>query len=457
MKSHLATEQDRVLVDAVEADGPLRPNARRATIGDNLKFSTKGLEAYFFAEWQPLLVDLLVVAASADFCDLTVRRPKRGWGRAFDVRVAVHEPKKWSEDGVRSALEDALSFLTGDSWLFSFVKRRCPEREVSRETLNLGTSTRLIVPYSDGLDSRAVAALTADKEDGLVRVRLGTKGADTQQKSRRWIAFAKVPYDVNLRKRERIESSARTRGFKFAVITGIAARLADVDRILVTESGQGALGPVVAVSGHAYPDYRVHPAFSIRVERLFEALLGSSPRYEYPRIWSTKGETLKDATKLAQPPAWDDTRSCWQQARQIGFDGRLRQCGICAACMLRRMSMHTAAIQERDDEYVWESLSASDFRAGAAKGFTRFTKSLERYAIAGILHLDHLAALANSDLHRRYLRRAARQVGDPLDLPVDHAEELLLGLLNRHAREWRSFVRSLGPNSFVSQIAAAAP
>ena len=84
-----------------------------------------------------------------------------------------------------------------------------------------------------------------------------------------------VPYEVKLGKRARVKSSARSRGFKFAVITGIAAQLARVSRIVVTESGQGALGPILASTGQSYPDYRVHPAFTRRVEKVFELLTGT--------------------------------------------------------------------------------------------------------------------------------------------------------------------------------------
>ena len=60
-------------------------------------------------------------------------------------------------------------------------------------------------------------------------------------------------------------------------------------------------------------------------------------------------------------PAWTDTRSCWQQSRQSSVGHHRRQCGVCAACMLRRMSMFTAGIEEPAETYVWERLSAARF------------------------------------------------------------------------------------------------
>ncbi len=452
-----AAEQPH-LFDAVQAENARRPGASSALIDDKLRLSTAGLETYFFSRWEPLLVDLMVVAAAVEYCDVSCRRPSHGWARSFDVRVAVHSPDHWQQDQVREALTDVLGFLTGDLWTFSFEQRRRVAEPVRQQSFELGTSARVIMPYSDGLDSRAVAALIASEEsDALVRVRLGAKGADLNVPSRRRYPFTVVPYEVRVPRADRRESSARSRGFKFSVVTGVAAHLANVDRIIVTESGQGVLGPVLTVSGHSHPDYRVHPAFSRRMERFFMALLGRSARYEYPRLWSTKGETLAAAAALTSRFDWSDTRSCWQQSRQVSVDGRRRQCGICAACLLRRMSLHRAGLIEVPGTYVCEDLSASSLTASAIKGFSGFTNALHEYAIAGVLHLDHLASLAGSDLHARGKRRVAREVALAEGVDEISVEKALQGLLERHHKEWSAFLESLSVRSFIRQIASVKP
>jgi hypothetical protein len=445
-------------IDAVELCQSVRIGARSAVLGESITLSIEGLKDFFFADWRPDLIDLLVVAAAVEFCDLSVKRPALGWSRSFDLLVAVHEEAVWNTSPVRTALEEALVFLTGDRWRITFINRRNPVVQVKARKLDLDTPDRVIMPYSDGLDSRAVAALVEHEEKGgLVRVRLGMKGADNAGSPRKNRRFMAVPYDVKLGKRMRVESSARSRGFKFAIITGIAAQLARIDRVVVTESGQGSLGPMLAASGQSYPDYRVHPAFTRRVERLFEILTGSAPRYEYPRIWYTKGETLAKANALAAPPSWHNARSCWQDSRRVGFDGHRRQCGICAACMLRRMSIHRAGIEESDSEYIWENLGAGDIRDGAVEGFMHMSRAFEEYALAGVLHLDHLAGMAGSDLHRRAVRRVARETGDALGLSIAESERALNDLLARHRSEWLAFQVSLGSRSFVSRVAMVSP
>jgi hypothetical protein len=445
-------------IDVIEIGEAPRDGARLATLDQTITLSIEGLKDFFFADWRPELIDLLVIAAAVEYCDLSVRRPSWGWARSFDLLVAVHEDEQWSATPIRDALEEALGFLTGDRWRLSFIKRRNAVVKVSPRRFVFDTPDKVIMPYSDGLDSRAVAALVEEKEKGgLVRVRLGSKGVDSARIPRKKRRFAVVPFEVKLDKRQRVESSARSRGFKFAVITGIAAQLAPVDRIIVTESGQGALGPILASSGQSYPDYRVHPAFTRRIERLFEVLTNKAPSYEYPQIWNTKGETLAAAAALPKPPTWHDTRSCWQDSRRVSFDGARRHCGICAACMLRRMSIHRAGIDEPSSEYIWEDLTAAEMEDGAVVGFSGMSSAFRDYAIAGILHLDHLAALSGSELHRRTVRRVARETAEALGIEMAEGEREMMGLLERHRAEWLDFLVSLGSRSFVARVAMVTP
>ena len=93
------------------------------TSGPRSISQSPGWESYFYTGWRPELVDLLVIAAAVEYCDLSVKRPAWGWARFFDLRVAVHSLNRWEDPAVHNALEDALSFLTGDQWIVSFVQR----------------------------------------------------------------------------------------------------------------------------------------------------------------------------------------------------------------------------------------------------------------------------------------------------------------------------------------------
>ena len=441
-------------VDVVERGGTARNGRLRCAIDEHLRFDTRGLESYCVAGWNAMAHDACVVGAAVQFCDHTVRRPSTAWGRDFSLRIPVHNPDHWGSAVVSDALQDALQVLTGDRWRIDFV-RRSKDFVPNWHKLDFPNPS-VVMPFSEGLDSYLVAGLLQQElGDSLVPVRLeskssagGRRGASSAR------AFASMPWRVSYGDTGSVEASARSRGFTFALLSGIAALLCKSNRIILPESGQGALGPPLVPVGQAYADLRSHPSFTDRMETLLLALFGHAVSYEYPRLWRTKGETLEEFLKFSPSDAkWLGTRSCWQSALRVSVGGRRRQCGICAACLLRRMSVHAAGRCEARDTYVWEDLSARRFEDGAARAFQkrRPKGALYEYAIAGVLHLEHLAGLSRSEAEAATLNKQTFLLSRSLGLERQCIRTRLEGLLRRHEDEWRGFVDSLGPRSFVAQ------
>lgn len=444
-----------VKVDVIESHGRSRSGRVACEIDSDLKFSTEHLESYCLAQWEPIAYDALVVSAAVEFCDRILRRPVHQWGRDIDLRVPVHEPELWNAKATSDALHAALNFLTGDRWRVSFFARKSAFTVPQQVPFDIPSDIAAVIPFSEGLDSRAVAGLMHEEMgDQLIRVRLGTKPFDSAASGTKQ-PFTSVPYKVKPVVGSFVESSARSRGFKFAMVSGLAAYLVKADRIIVTESGQGALGPALVPVGQTYEDYRNHPLFTDHMEALFEALYGRPLRFEFPRLWYTKGETLaKFVKECSEGHSWTNTWSCWQQNRQVSVAGRKRQCGICAACMLRRLSVNAAGLEENRETYVWEDLSVATFEKGAAKDFARITKAQREYAIAGTLHLHHLAGLRHSQADQGTINLAVSQLGRSRGLADADAHSRLDRFLSQHETEWKQFLNSLGPNSFVANWAA---
>jgi 7-cyano-7-deazaguanine synthase in queuosine biosynthesis len=350
-------------------------------IDQNLRFCTESLESYFFAQWSSVVYDALLVAAAVEYCDRIQRRSAFVWGREIDLTVPVHDPDLWNRKDVAEALHQALNFLTGDRWQIAFHSRRRPLNPPRQGMFRLDANKSAVIPFSDGMDSRAVAGLMARKlGDKLVRIRLGNV------RTRPTAPFTAVPYKLRHSEHKFVESSVRSRGFKFALIAGVAAYFAGADHIIVPESGQGALGPALLPVGQAYGDHRSHPLFTNLMEKFLRALLETRVSFQFPQLWQTKGETLTAFIReCGASVSWADTRSCWQQSRQVSVEHKKRQCGICAACMLRRLSVHAAGLIEPRETYVWEDLSAPSFEAGVAPSFDRkkITRAMGEYAIAG--------------------------------------------------------------------------
>jgi hypothetical protein len=437
-------------IDVVETGRRPRKGRIGFDLGRDLEFSAAALQSYAFARWEPVIYDAMIVAAAIEFADRAVKRPTRGWARQIALRIPVHDPSRWSDPAVLNALHDAAGFLTGDFWTLEFSKRGKAVPSPLQECLAFPRPTDAVIAYSDGMDSRAVAGLAGvSMGEKLVRVRVGSKAAAQPAAGAKLEPFARVPYKFNNpRGRGNGETSARSRGFKFALISGVAAYLAGAGDILIPESGQGAIGPALVTVGHAYPDYRNHPLFTLRMERFLKALLGRPVHFVFPRLWHTKGETLRAFVALPHGGSWRDTKSCWRNSQWSALNGKLRQCGICAACMLRRMSVHAAGLTEELGIYICTDLTAASLDEAIHPDFTRRSDAYGQYAIAGALHLDHLADMAGADA-RPAVRRHAALTAAALGISAGEAEENLAGMLERHAAEWNSFVDDLGARSFV--------
>ena len=447
-------------VHVAERGTPARSGWLSCHIGSNVEFSTSRLETYCITQWEPTVYDALLVAAAVEFADRSQRRPAMSWSRDLQLMIPVHDPDRWNDRRVTDTLHDVLNFLTGDQWQISFYKRRQTLTPPAQGQFNLPAGVAAVIPYSDGLDSRCVAGLLGrEMGDRLIRVRLGSKTCDGKHLLRQRQPFTSIPYRVQTSQHSFPESTARSRGFKFALISGLAAYLTKADQVIVPESGQGALGPALVTVGQGYEDYRSHPLFTERIEKFLEALFHHKVRFSFTQLWQTKAETLrKFVSECSEGASWAGTWSCWQQTRQVSVDKKKRQCGICAACLLRRLSVHGAGLAEARETYVWENLSAPTFEGGAAQSFpkNKITKALREYAIAGALHLDHLADLADNVADTGMLGLSAFQLSKPLGLAEADVQAKLHRLLVRHKTEWKDFMGSLGQESFLGNWAGEA-
>ncbi len=450
-------------VDVVERGGKPRRNRERCEIGRNLRFDASRLSSYCLRNWNNRIFDAFVLAAAVQFCDHTTARSYVNWARTFSVQIPVHEPDRWNAPQVSTPLIEALNLVTGDEWHIDFVGRRATEPPPLQRFLRPPAgSPCIVVPYSDGLDSLMVARLIESKDRGkLIRVRLGTTSVSNGPSANGVVPFASVPYRVSYGPRRAVEGSARSRGFRFALLSGVAAYLAQTTEVILPESGQGSLGPSLIPVGQAERDYRTHPVFTTAMENFLSALLGHRPRYAFPQLWSTKGETLRLFLENSpKDESWIGTRSCWQDPRHVSVEKKWRQCGVCAACMLRRMSVHAAGAKEPKTTYVWEDLSVERYEAGAARTFEKRQPkgAMHEYAVAGTLHLEHLARLSrrlgedDSELDLDIFRLAEALASSDLTAE-EKIRTRLFRMLGAHEQEWNAFLDELGPGSFVTRWA----
>lgn len=439
-------------VAVLEPDGRPRRGWIAVEQGRDFTFSAEPIRRSVLADWEEVIQDAMAVSAAVEYVDYTVRRPGDTGGRSVFIDVPVHEPERWNAPAVVGSLRNALSLLTGDSWKFSFRAARVAKQGSRPRYLSLDTGVVACMPYSAGLDSLAVAHLERQRyRDGLLLVRVQEGVSPTQRKK---APFVGVPYSISYGNRRK-EPSGRSRGFKFALISGLAAYLADAPKVLLPESGQGAVGPAIVNVGTMYPDYRNHPLFTRCMETFFKALLRWEVHYEFPRLWTTKGETLLEFLQLPNAPTWNTTRSCWRDSRWSSVSGKRRQCGVCAACMLRRVSIHAAGQREAPETYVAVNMNAASLDAAVDPAFQKINAAYRKYAIAGVLHMKNMADLAER-AQRDIVRGHAALLGPALGKDVDTVERSLLMMFEKHSEEWGHYLASLDRSSFVRSWSAVA-
>lgn len=416
-------------------------------IEKNIQFNPKALQSYFFSNWEPVIYDLLLLTAAVEFVDRYKPRKNKIWPRILNLLVPVHELERWNNEGLKLELQATLNVLTGDQWSIDFKSRCSKDYEPPQSLLELSKEYEASMAFSDGLDSLCVSEIHKAEhgKDSLVRVRVGNNKNNIGGQE----PFTVIPFNIYGGKRE---PSNRSRGFKFNAISGLAAYLCGAKKVIAPESGQGALGPVLAPLHSVYPDLRNHPRFHQKMRSFIYRLLGYEVKYKIPRIWHTKGETVLAALSVGvSEESLKLTRSCWKKRDNVAFDGKRNQCGLCAACMLRRLSFHTAGIQENNNTYSWENLNAENFIDAARPEFRdKPLKQMRRYAVAGVQHLENLARLAGSSVRQREVESYANDIALALgEKDSRKVFEMMNGMLQKHAEEWRSFVDTLNQRSFV--------
>lgn len=421
----------------------LPKDAAIAVVGRHIHFNAAVLDTFDVKGCEPRHYDMLVLSAAIEFADRRWKRPL-GWRRTLDVTVPVIDLITWQKPDVLKTLHSVLNHLTGDAWRLIFVQAKNLSPIGSRQIpLDFGKAKTFAVAYSDGLDSRAVSALSGNEDEALcIRV-----AGNRQRRKKGDSYFTQIPFKVKGYRGN--ESSFRSRGFQFAAVTTIAAQLSGVARIIVPESGQGALGPVLLPLHNIYADYRNHPTFFRKMERFTKAVLDYRVRFDQPRLWSTKGQTLRAFLGVVgkSEQHLTSTHSCWQTRRIVNVGGR-KQCGLCAACLLRRLSLHAAGVNEASGTYVVSNLAASD----ASNALSVIPQKADRdimveYGSVGARHLQHLAEMA--DLPDDALRVHASQIAAATEATYEETLTKLRTMLVTHAAEWRVFLSAQGDHGFL--------
>lgn len=414
--------------------------------GEHFRFDLDALNTFCLGDLPRQLVDLLRIASAVYVVDRLVKRrtmdgPKHA-ARTIGLKVEVLQDSLWNRQDVRDSLHEVVEFVTGDFWDIEFER---DSQEFTWPTSFLPFSktddSPLVCLYSSGLDSaaglvarmnenpvRPVIPVTVwhqarqrhlvNRQYEFLRGHYRTKGFGTQIEP----LIVKVAMKWKSAAEEKSqETSQRSRSFLFMALGAIAAVMHGQQNVEMFESGIGAINlPLMAGMVGSKSTRSSHPELLRLMSNLASHVADKELAFILPFKDQTKGEVVRhlaDAELQALAPL---TASC------VGFPLRhsnQKQCGLCPACIFRRVAMESAGIHESGDAYRYDFLNerindVPDKRLAYLKAF--------------LVQVAHLRDIENCENLPRFFERHIV----PHIIPKGHSQRGVIELLARYRDEW---------------------
>lgn len=440
--------------------------------GRDFRLDESGMADFFFATPSARQTDFLRIAMSVYVIDRLVRRKKRSndyrWSRSLQAEIGVLDADFWNSTEVRQALTDCVEFVSGDSWDFSFNADSTPIR--TGAVLPFRFDTPLVCLYSGGLDSAAgLSSRIADSPDlpvvpvtvwhqplqkklllrkqyPLIASRLGVKVTPLIMKAA--MVWSSMPWLSELRRKE--ERSQRSRSFLFAAAGATAAVMSGASTVEVYESGVGAINlPLMAGMAGSKATKSCHPEFFRRMSLLSSLVANRAVRFDLPFFDTTKGHVVRRLADLGLETLARSTASCVHFPLR---ESAHKQCGVCPACLFRRLSMFAGGIGEASNTYKYDLF-------GSTERANRVPVKRLAYLKAVLMQVVQLGTLEHGSAVPDRIRR--HLIGTGI---VRHGEPLepILAVLRQYRHEWLelaalgerqgwSWTKLLGPQGAARQ------
>ena len=429
-------------------------------LGESIRIEADYIQRYCFSDGSALQEDVAAVLSAVRMADRAYPRlHSRGWPRSLSLEVPVYDLKLWESKEVSDALGDVLKYLTGDDWRVKFKAREGqPSRPSQLHLAKLPEQKRFFIPYSSGLDSFALASKIKQENSSSERILITVQASSKLKNWRKLGRPGKQDFNVvqvasYFKEPHRTEPTFRSRPLIYGLLACLGAAIAQPAKVLIPENGQGSLGGSLVPLGDEAPHRSCHPGFTSRLSRLVEALTGESVRIEHPALFQTKGQVLADlASSNPDSSHWlAGHRSCSYDARHCSIEKRRMHCGVCGNCLLRRVALHWAQIEDSTG-YEATNLAAASFEDSFAGAPPRTVAAKRDVALNSIRTMQRLADLADSLQSNRVVKEVAN-LSRALSEPIERVRQKMEQLLQQHKAEWTHFVEACGPSSWVANVA----
>jgi len=344
----------------------------------------------FIDETKSVKFDFFLISALVYGVDNLLSREKYsddGWAREIEVEFPVYNLEKWL--GNETIFEEALNFLTGDTWSISFrlneVENIFIEKK-GRWHKNIKTyekeKIKSVSLFSGGLDSLIgiideLESLENDEKILLVsHFDFKSSGPNKDQrllynalieKYANQIYWVQTKLALNRRTqnedRIKIESNYRSRSLFFI---GLGVYLSPVDKLIIPENGTISINyPLTPSRVSSLSTRTTHP---IVINKLQQILNNCEINLQLinPYSFDTKGEMFincknQEVLKLI----YEKSVSCGKRGRKQYWSHKTGtdHCGVCMPCVYRRSALNKAVLDNQlYGSDITKALSKNSFK-----------------------------------------------------------------------------------------------
>jgi hypothetical protein len=234
--------------------------------------------------------------------------------------------------------------------------------------------------------------------------------------------WSSQPWLSELRRKE--ERSQRSRSFLFAAAGATAAVMSGTSAVEVYESGVGAINlPLMAGMVGSKATKSCHPEFYRRMSILCSLVSNRDIRFDLPYFETTKGHVVRRLADLGLKDLARSTASCVHYPLR---DSAHKQCGVCPACLFRRVSMFAGGIREPKGTYKYDLF-------GSVRRANRVPAKRLEYLKAALMQVVQLGSLEPGSAVPSRIRR--HLIGTGI-VRHDQPLEPLIHVLREYRHEW---------------------
>lgn len=302
-------------------------------------------------------LDLFYISLMVFYADRKVLRKKTtdAWTRSFKIYMPVLELDKWNNN--KKILENLVSFLSGDIWVFEFRKREINEVESKYKKWSEKSPTKYtpnsFCMLSGGLDSfiGAIDLLSKDKNIAFIGHYGGGKGVREYQNNIKEKLIKKFSvkehqfFNFYAAIIDGVEDSTRTRSFMFfahAII--LASTIDNRTKLYIPENGLISLNIPLTNSRLGSSSTRTTHPYYMGLLQILLNNLNINVELVNPYQFKTKGEMIencKEPVFLKENIA--NTMSCSHPDQGRYYKEKVpSHCGSCLPCVIRRASIEKA-------------------------------------------------------------------------------------------------------------------